>query len=339
MTGYATRIGLAVALGLSVGLCATTQGPPIEPETIELRAEARIAFESGLRTVGVRRGPQGNYYVLNMRDRVVWVYDSDFARLGSIGSIGKADADLESPWEFAITQDGKVVIADYGASKVKVFLPNGTLASSFAFPCPWAVATLSTGEILVSGFPQKQLVHVYTEEGTLLRTFGDPVQIDDHSARNSVLNVGKLVVDSADNIYYLFYFLPEPTIRKYNYEGELLAELHPDGERIREIARNAKRTLERNQREGGLGASSVLDTLAVDEETGDLWVGCTYVLYRLSSDGETKGIYTFKRKDNTIIDVDHILLEKDTLIITSSLFGVYRCPRPTTVHSKAAWRY
>lgn len=257
-------------------------------EDIELKAGERVFFESGLRTVGVRRDGEGNYYVLNMRDRLVWVYNSYLNPKGRIGGLGMGPADLVHPRDFAVAEDGKVIVADWAGDQVKIFGSNGVLVSSIPIRRPWSAGVLSTGEILASGPPRDHLVSVFTADGKLMRSFGDLIPIDSNPELNALMNTGRIFVDRSDNIYYMFVFLPTPTIRKYDREGKLLAEFHPDGERIRRAAQSASEKLKENRAEGRLGASSVLNGLAVDEETGDLWVSCTSAIYRLSPEGEPK---------------------------------------------------
>lgn len=321
---------LSTILAVLFVMSAPTSGQieSLAQESADLEVLERVAFESGLRSAGVRKDRAGNYYVLNSRDRIVWMYNSHMNPRGRIAGYGQSLSDLLEPMGFAVGPGGEVVIADYAANLVKIYNQAGVLEKSFSIRRPWTVGVLRTGEILVSANPYRNLIHVYDRDGILLRSFGEPVGIDDSRSRNMVYNRGKIFVDAKDNIYYLFYFLPDPTIRKYDPQGNLLLEFHPEGERITKASRFAEENLSKQREKGGHGTSSVLNAIGFDEATGDLWISCTSYVYHLASDGSLKGTYRFKRPDGSPINADDIQVEEERLIITSSLHGVFAVKKP-----------
>ncbi|MEE9233940.1 MAG: hypothetical protein V3U28_00680 [Candidatus Acidoferrales bacterium] len=295
-----------------------------EDKTVELLATKRVALESGWRTVGVQRDAEGNYYVLNEADGVIWIYDKEFSTQGRIFIGGEAEG--RSPRDFAVTREGKIVVADWvGGGRVSVYDHNGSLVSSFPFPRPWSVATLSTGEILIAGFQKGQLVSVVSQEGTPLWTIGSLVPITEEPNRNAFLNVGRLAVDPQDNIYYGFSFLPEATIRKYSRHGDLLAELRPQSERVRQMATMARQKLES---ENSFGGSMIILALALDESTGSLWVCSAGQIFQIGPDGTTRKVYQFKMAPNRPVGAQGILVENDRLIVTAQRYGVWLAPKP-----------
>lgn len=316
---------LRVILLLSLPVALLGQSGAGEKDAVDLRATDRVALEVDFIVGPVHRDGQGRYYVPDRHERLVRVYDNRFNPVGTIGGPSPGVAAL-NPDNFAVTRDGRVVSAEL--TQIKVFSPAGVLQGSFPV---WRVTTLGvlrTGEIVVSGFGAQKLISIYDVEGQLLRSFGQPVHADDDSHRNAMLNVGRIVTDSKDNIYYLFLFLPEPTIRKYDREGNLLAELHPDGKMIRKAATLAEEKLEKQRAGEGTGFSAVFEGIAVDEESEELWVSWASYIYRLGPDGAVRAVYQFKRPENFPVNVNHMLVERDRLIIASTAHGVFLAPKP-----------
>lgn len=324
------RLGIFALLLLGIVLLApdASRSLDVTAEDTELKAGERVFFESGLRTVGVRRDAEGNYYVLNMRDKLVWVYNKFLNPTGRIGGVGMGQADLDLPRDFAVARDGRVIVADWAGDKVNIYGSNGVLLSSIPLRRPWSAGVLSTGEILASGPPREHLVSVLSPEGKLLRAFGELIAVDTDPQLNALMNTGRIYVDRSDNIYYLFVFLPTPTIRKYDREGKLLAVYHPDGERLRQSAQRAQEELEKNRAEGSLGGLTVINALAVDEETGDLWVSCNHAIYRLNTGGETKATYQFKHPQGHPTAANDVLIEGDRILVISWHHGVFITPKP-----------
>lgn len=313
------------ALGSPIG---PLQQQPVTDETaVELRATERVFPEVRFITGPVRQDRRGNYYVSDRHTRTIRIYNEFFNPIGTIGGMGRGAADLGGTETFAVTADGKVVTV--GLEEIKIFNSAGVAERTFRSWRTMALDVMSTGEILVSGFPEDKLIHVFSPEGKLLREFGEPVFGDEDQSNKGYLNTGLIAVDSDDNIYYAFRFLPEPTIRKYDREGNLLAEFHPDAKMIREAGSESQRRIEKMRAgDRDAGFRPVFATLTVDEATGDIWASMGPYIYRLSPDGKVRSAYRFVSPEGFPAPVRQILLQKDRMIIAASSWGVLMAPKP-----------
>src|ERR1041384_3647150 len=152
---------------------------------------------------------------------------------------GSEPAGVRFPKDLAVDRDGNAIVVDAGL--IKIFSLDGKLLSSFPSERPQSVGVLSNGRILVSGLPKDGLMSVYDRQGNLLGHIGETVRVDDASGGfNAVFNIGTIVVDDDDNIYYLFRFLLTPTVRKYTLEGKLVAEWHPGSAYLDQSIEHAK---------------------------------------------------------------------------------------------------
>ena len=80
----------------------------------------------------IRRGPNGNYYILTAPAPAVLIYDPSGKRVGQIPSVSAAAAKgaaLVYGESFDVDHDGRVVVCDRGAKAVKIYSPDGALAA------------------------------------------------------------------------------------------------------------------------------------------------------------------------------------------------------------------
>jgi len=294
----------------------------------ELHAYRQVAYESGHGTTVIKRGPGGTYYALNRPDRCIWMFSSASNRIGRLGSIGMGPADLISPKDVAVDGDGNAVVAD-GSDMVKVFSPTGELLSSVPFHRPQHVATMANGNLLVSGIPKEFLLYKFDNHAKQLATLGTPVKVDDDPFFNAVLNMGNIVVDSEDNIYYIFIHMLTPTVRKYKSDGTLLAEWHlTDGEVLAQNVDDAKRRYQENKKAKNYGGVEVLTAAFFDEHSKSLWVASGAQLTELDSSGHTVRTVKLVLPDGRPIQAEGILVERDTIRASGYMAGIFEFPRP-----------
>ncbi len=128
---------VCIASLLGAGLAAILPLP--------IRAQEQYQFESDLTanrrmfdSVGagfraIRRGPNGNYYILTAPAPAVQIYDAAGKRVGQIPSESAAAAKgaaLVYGESFDVDREGRVAVCDRGANAVKIYAPNGSLASN-----------------------------------------------------------------------------------------------------------------------------------------------------------------------------------------------------------------
>lgn len=268
------------------------------------------------------------YYALLWADRSVIVYNSQMQFIGRSSSYGQGPADLMGPWDIAIGPAGSLYVADRGSGQVKVFNERGEYVRSIDVRNPVSLAVLGTGEVCVVGFPRRSLVSVYDESGTFQREFGELETITSEPRLNAFLNSGKIVVDADDNIYFAFLWNPEPTIRKYTKDGELVLEFHPKGKRIREASDAAREAIKTRLAQGRIGGKGVFSGLAVDPKSGDIWVSTADWIFRFKKDGKPKDTFRITDPSGNPINADAILIESDRVYITSRPSGIFEFDHP-----------
>jgi hypothetical protein len=293
----------------------------------ELRAFRQVAYESGHGTLTVKQGPGDKYYALNRADRCIWMFSSSGSTTGRISSIGMGPADLLAPRDLAVDSEGNAIVAD--ASDVKVFTPSGQLSKSFPFKRPHHVGALRDGRILVSGFPTEYLMSVFDRQGRALGGIGIPAKVDEHPFFNAVLNMGTIVVDDDDNIFYVFRYMLTPTIRKYKPDGTLIAEWNlTEGPELVRVMERAKIRYQENKKINNFGGVSILTAAAFDKDTKALWVATGRQLAELDSSGHQIRTTMLTRPDGGPLPADGIIPERDVILVSSELYGVFEYAKP-----------
>jgi hypothetical protein len=293
----------------------------------ELRADRQILLESTHGTVTVKKGPRDKLYVLNrsvVPSSSIWVSDYSGTSMRRILGGGREPTDLRAPKDLAVDRDGNAIVVD---GSIKIFAGDGKFLSSFPFHRPESVGVLSDGRILVSGLPNDRLISVFDRQGRLLGGIGEPLKVDDDPFFNAVLNVGSIVVDEHDNIYYVFRFLLTPTVRKYTREGKLVAEWHPQGGHVDQVVAKAKKTYEDSKVKGSYGGNSVLSAAAFDSETKTLWVASGPQISQLDSSGRTVRNLKLLRLDGGQMQIQGLIVDRD-FIRAATFWGVLEFFKP-----------
>ena len=318
-SGLISRFGSALLAALCFSFVANAQD--------ELRAYRQVAYESGHGTLTVKKGPGDRYYALNRHDRCIWIFSSSGSTTKRISSVGMEPAGLLAPRDLAVDRDGNAIVAD--ASDVKVFAPNGQFSTSFPFNRPQNVGVLSDGRILVSGFPTEYLMSVFDRQGRPVGGIGIPAKVDDQHFFNAVLNMGAIVVDDDDNIFYVFRYMLTPTIRKYKPDGTLIAEWNlTDGPELVRVMERAKIRYQENKKINNFGGVSILTAAAFDRDTKTLWVATGRQLTELDSSGRQIRTTMLLRPDGGPLSADGIIPDRDVIRISSVLDGVFEYPKP-----------
>jgi len=317
-------ICLACILLLSV-LSVTTDAQ------VELRADKQILLEAAHGTQTIKRGPENKLYVLTRSVKPpssLWISDYSGSSMRMILGNGSEPTDLRFPKDLTVDRDGNAIVVDAGL--IKTFSHEGKLLSSFPADRPQSVGVLSDGRILVSGLPKDGLIFVFDRKGNLLGHIGKTVRVDDASGGfNAVFNIGAIVVDDDDNIYYVFRFLLTPTVRKYTPEGKLVAEWHPESAYLDQAIEQAKKTYEVNKEKGAYGGNPVLTAGAFDTETKTLWVASGPQVLQLDSSGKTiRNFELFLPKGGPPLQADGLLVDRDFIRAATPLHGTFEFLRP-----------
>lgn len=292
----------------------------------ELRAERQILLEATQGTQGIRNGPRGTLYVLTRTVKPpssLWVSDYSGSSMHMIVGGGSEPTDLRFPKDLAIDRDGNAIVVD---GLIKVFSNDGKLLSSFPSDRPESVGVFSDGRILVSGFPKDNLMSVFDRHGRLLGGIGNPVKVDE-GFLNAVQNMGTIVVDSEDNIYYVLRYMP--MVRKFKSDGTLTAEWHLDaGEIPQQTLAAAKAKYQENKKSGNYGGVQVLTAAAFDEESKTLWVASGSRILQLDSSGGMVRSFALVRPDGGPIQASGLLVGQNFIRVADTLHGIFEYLKP-----------
>ncbi len=297
---------------------------------IELYSTAHLLPDVGPGVRAIHRDSAGRFYVLTAPGTALSIYAADGKITGKIPASASKDAALVNAGDFDVDSSGRVVVADSGANAIKIFDTAGHLQNSFAVTAPTSVAALSTGEVAVTSLHSKKLVEIYDKDGKWLRNFGERTRLADHSELNRSLNLGKLVADSANHLYYAFSYLPEPTVRRFDHLGNATLEISLSTIEFAPVAEATRHQIsEQDLRTGAANFKPVINAIGVDPQSLDVWVAIDDELTHFDREGGRRGeTYRTFTTDGERVVPNSILVEPDHLILAGDPVGVYVFPRP-----------
>jgi hypothetical protein len=294
----------------------------------ELLAQQRVFEAAGPGFRAIHRGPKGNYYVLTAPSSSVQIYDAAGKRVGQIpGETAVKGAALVYGESFDVDRDGNLAVSDRGANTVKVFSPNGSLATTIPVSGPASVALLPGGEVAIASPNTPRLITVYDLAGKQVREYGDREEIADRGDVNNQVNLGSLESDETGNTYFAFDFLPEPTARKFDHVGYLTMEISLKTLEFQPAAQAARRAIARSDR-GMPALHRIITALGVDPQTQEVWIAIGTLLMHFDRDGRRLASFRTYMPGGARIEASTILVERDRLLIGADPQGIYQFPRP-----------
>lgn len=122
---------------------------------------------------------RGVLYVCDTWEHVIYKYDLDGVRTGSIGARGEGEGEFNYPTHIAVGFDGMLYVADTLNFRVQFFTPDGQYAGSFGVPGDTygafdkikGIAVDREGHIYITDSIQ-DMVMIYDRQGRLLLFFG-----------------------------------------------------------------------------------------------------------------------------------------------------------------------
>jgi hypothetical protein len=319
---------------LSAALAAMASTPCHAQEQLQfesdLVAKGRVFDGVGAGFREIRRGANGNYYILTAPAPVLQIYDAEGKRVGQVPTESAAKAKgaaLVYGESFDVDREGRVAICDRGANAVKIYAANGSLTAVIPVPAPESVVLLPGGEVAVASPNTERLVTVYDLGGRVVSEYGNREEIADRADVNSQANFGHLEADEMGNTYFAFDYLPEPTVRKFDHAGYLVMEISLTTLEFQPAAQAARKALARS--ESGIPAlHRIISAMGVDARTQDIWLAIGTLLMHFDKDGRRIASFRTYLPRGVRLEPATILVERDRLVIGADPQGTYEFPKP-----------
>jgi DNA-binding beta-propeller fold protein YncE len=321
-------------------LLACLTGYALGQDEGELTAKKRLMPGVGPGLRAVKRGADGNYYVLSAPGSSASVFDAAgklIKRVPAFEDNGSPAAQSpQSPSSGTITfgedldvdAQGTVYVADRGANAIKIWDSKGN-ERVVKVNGPVSVAVLPDGEVAVATVHEQHLVMVFDKNGRDVREFGDPETISDRPELNRFLNIGILVEDGGAHLYYAFPYLPEATVRQYDRYGYAGQDIQYTGVDAWPAAQATRKEIERQERRGDAPVfKRILTAVGVERTTGEVWMALGDKLLHFDKDGNRRATYMIYTKEGARLEANTILVEQDRLIIGSDPLGIFEFERP-----------
>ena len=325
--GISIVIAVALAAGWNYsGTALSAQDPNFAAR--DLLARGRVFPEIGAGVSVIKKDSAGRYYILAAPAKSIAIFQADGKRLGQIPNQNSRDATIAYAQDFDIDASGRILVADRGANSVKVFAPDGSLESSFAFPMPLSIIALPDGSCAMKSLSSGgSYFSIVSRQGKNLRTF--------RTAPSSPGN-GPIFGDASGHIYLAFAETEVPTVRKYDaygasdYEFSLsAADFEPPADR----RHWTKITIE----QGATPASTkaAIQALAADPESDEVWVAIFDELVHIDQNGNRRAAYRTSTQEGARIEPSAILIEHNRILIADDELGIFDFPLPERLPASA----
>ena len=304
----------------------------------ELLARKRVFSVIGPGFRAIHPGPNGRYYILTAPAPAVQIFDGTGARLGQAPNTATAAAKssaLVYGESFDVDAAGNVVVADRGADAVKLYTPDGALALNVPVNAPSSVVLLSGGEIAVVNSTSSHLITVFDMTGKSGREFGNLEDVTPNDAVNRLANLGDLARDAANNIYFAFDFVPEPTVRKYDRGGYVDFEISLNTLEFEASAESARKSMARTDTKTPV-LHRIITALGVDPANQDVWFAMGTLLIHFDKDGKRLANYRIYTASGARLEASAIMVEPDRLLIGNDPLGIYEFARPDKIQPGVA---
>jgi len=328
------KMGLTLRIAAAMCLLACSAGSVFAQAEGELTAKAKLFPGIGPGLRAVKRGSDGRTYVLASPSPGLVVFDAKDKQVLAVAASPVAGKGKSSAIVFGedcdVDTEGHIYVADRGTNAVEVLWPDGTLMRSIPVPAPLSVAAIGEGEVAVATLHEPHLVIVFDRNGRDVREFGDPEQISDREDLNRFLNIGQVVTDAQNHVYYAFAYTPEPTVRQYDRYGfgagqdvqYTALEAAPEAQAVR------REILRQEKHQKAPAFKRVLTAVGIDRAKGEVWMAVGDTLLRFDKEGNRRASYQLYTPEGARLEASIILIEPDRLLIGSDPLGIYEFDRP-----------
>ena len=312
-----------------------------QTEVPDISARGRLFPELGPGLRAIKRDSIGRYYILAASSSAVLVYGPDGKRIGGIPAANSQVVKIVFAEEIDVDTNSRLFVADRGANAVKIFKADGSLDNSVAVLAPTSVAALTGNEFAITSLRSDRLVTIFSEQGKLIRSFGDPRDLPSSADSTRYANRGRLAGDPLGFIYFAFTFVPEATIRKYDRFGYSAYEIslpHPDEQSASASQTSGVDILALARRNQGVAAKAVINAFGVDPVSQDVWMATGDLLSHVDKIGALAASYRTATANGTRLESSAILVEPNRILLAADPLGVYEFSRPDKQTSDSTGR-
>jgi hypothetical protein len=328
-------MGVLAMAGVFLGVSGALRGGAPEIDE-DLMANQRLFPSIGPGLRALRRGANGNYYVLASPAIGLAIYDAKGKPITVIGAsppspvTNKAEHPAIAFGEDCdVDAQGNVYVADTGYNLVSEFAPDGKQLRSFPVSAVISLAALPEGEVAVSTRDSTHHVTVYTSDGKVAREFGDIESMSSRADIDHYLNLGRVASDPQGHIYYGFTYMPEPLVRQYDQFGNATQDFAFTGVDAYPEASTTRKAIERQESKAEpLLFHPILTAFGVDPISGDVWMGLHNTLVHFDKDGIRRSEYQMYTPKGAPLDATVILVEQERLLVGNDPLGIYAFHRP-----------
>lgn len=187
-------------------------------------SRARVFPEIASGVIAMKRDSAGRYYILATPPDLILTFSSDGKRIGQIPNLTAQNGKIQYAVDFDLDANGRVLVADRAANAVEIFSPEGALVAKVPVFAPTGVVALPDGQFAVSTLRSKRLVEIRSDDGALVRSFGDPGDAGLDPNSKQLQKLGKVSGDGDGDIFFAFTALADPTVRRYDRFGYVTSE-------------------------------------------------------------------------------------------------------------------
>lgn len=125
-----------------------------------------------------------NIYVLDRKNLRIQKFDRYGKFLKSLEIWeGKSAKEIPRLFGMAVTEKGKIYVMDYNGTRIFLFDEDGLLLNMFRIDFKGVhIISYSEEMVVVLGFKDRHIFHVFTPEGTRVDSFGDPFEVPEEYA-------------------------------------------------------------------------------------------------------------------------------------------------------------